>query len=104
MTYAALEQPHERVARGRQLLQGPAPLPDHGDQLLAGSAAAQVAPGNSDARAPVETQNATSARSRCEPSWANNSSNRPPGICLGVPTPPAQPPNSTVRGGASLVS
>ena len=34
-----------------------------------------MAPNNSEARAPVDTQNATNARSRCDPSWANNSSN-----------------------------
>lgn len=37
-----------------------------------GSASPQHTPSNSDARAPVDTQNATIARSRFEPSAANN--------------------------------
>ncbi len=47
-------------------------------------AAPVPAPSSSAARAPVETQNATSARSRCDPSPANSSSNRPSGIRRGI--------------------
>ena len=39
---------------------------------------------SSEARAPVETQNATSARSRCEGSRANRSVNTKSGICRGT--------------------
>ena len=49
-----------------------------------GSTSATVAPNSSEARAPVETQNATSARSRCEPSCANSSSNRSSGMHRGA--------------------
>ncbi|WP_345055334.1 hypothetical protein [Arthrobacter methylotrophus] len=43
-----------------------------------------MAPNSSLARAPVETQNATSARSRCEPNCANSSSNRSSGMLRGA--------------------
>jgi hypothetical protein len=49
-----------------------------------GSASPTVAPSSSEARAPVETQNATSARSRCEPNAANYASNRPSGMDRGA--------------------
>lgn len=49
-----------------------------------GSASAQVAPSSSEARAPVGTQNATSARSRCDPSPANSSLNCPSGMLRGA--------------------
>ena len=49
-----------------------------------GSASATVAPNNSEARAPVETHNATSARSRCEPSCANSWSNLSSGMHRGA--------------------
>ena len=51
-----------------------------------GSASATVAPSSSDARTPADTQNATSARSRCEPSAANSSLNFSSGICRGLRT------------------
>ena len=49
-----------------------------------GSAPDRVTPRSSDARAPVETQNATSARSRFDPSRANSSLNTLSGICRGT--------------------
>ena len=49
-----------------------------------GSAPEQVTPRSSEARAPVETQNATKARSRFEPSRANRSLNALSGICRGI--------------------
>ena len=49
-----------------------------------GSAPEQVAVRSSDARAPVDTQNATRARSRCEGSRANSSLNTLSGICRGI--------------------
>ena len=82
-------QPHERVRRGRQLLHRPRPLADHRDQLLPGSASPAVAPSSSEARAPVDTQNATSARSRCEPSRANSSLNCSSGM---LPRDPLRDP------------
>ena len=50
----------------------------------AGSAPEQVALSSSEARAPVETQNATRARSLFEPSRANRSLNALSGICRGI--------------------
>jgi hypothetical protein len=49
-----------------------------------GSAPGQTAPSSSEARAPVEIQNATSARSRLEGSLANSSLNASSGICFGT--------------------
>jgi hypothetical protein len=49
-----------------------------------GSAPERVTLRSSDARAPADTQNATSARSRCEPSRANSSLNTASGICFGI--------------------
>ena len=49
-----------------------------------GSASPWVAPSSSDARTPADTQNATSARSRCELSAANSSLNFSSGICRGL--------------------
>jgi len=49
-----------------------------------GSAPEHTALSSSEARAPVDTQNATSARSRWEGSRANSSLNTWSGICLGM--------------------
>jgi hypothetical protein len=49
-----------------------------------GSAPERVALRGSDARAPADTQNATRARSRCEPSRVNSSLNTVSGICFGT--------------------
>ena len=65
-------QPHERIRGSWQLLQMPRPLADHRDQLLPRVGVPARMPSSSQARAPVDTQNATSARSRCEPSAANS--------------------------------
>jgi hypothetical protein len=43
-----------------------------------------MTPSSSEARAPVEIQNATSARSRCEGSRANSSLNFSSGMCRGT--------------------
>ena len=48
-----------------------------------GSASPWQAPSSSDARAPVEIQNATSARSRSEDSAANSNPNISSGIARG---------------------
>jgi hypothetical protein len=45
-----------------------------------GSTSPSLASSSSEARAPVDIQNATSARSRCDPNWANSSSNFSSGI------------------------
>ena len=65
-------QPHERIRGGGSRCSARVPLRITVISCWPGSASPAVAPSNSLARAPVDTQNATSARSRCEPSAANS--------------------------------
>ena len=96
-------QPHERIRGRGQLLQRPWPLRITVISCCPGSASAAVAPSSSDARAPVDTQNATSARSRCDPSPANSCPNFSSGICRGTRRaifgrylPPRSPANGCI--------
>jgi hypothetical protein len=78
-------QPHERVRRGWQRLQR-ARLPFRITPMRwsAGSTWPWVTVSSSLARAPVEIQNASSARSRWDGKAANSSLNRSSGIALGM--------------------
>jgi hypothetical protein len=68
----------------RERLQRPSPSEDHRDQLLSGVDVALTDPQQLDARAPVETQNATSARSRNDGNSANSSLNFSSGMLRGT--------------------